>query len=97
VAESLAVLCKNVQATTTELDVEDFDSRPLRAFKGRCWRSWKKPDVGILGVNSAAGELTARNGHRARGWCDDEFCYAHMVGVTAARSCSRACAPDTSW
>jgi leucyl aminopeptidase (aminopeptidase T) len=81
VAASLAAALQNVQATTTELLLEDFAPRPLRGAPGPVLEALEKADVGILAMNPQPGELTARMAivhvvERRR------IRYAHMVGVT---------------
>ena len=81
VAASLAAALQNVQATTTELLLEDFGPRPLRGAPGPVLEALEKADVGILAMNPQPGELTARMAivhvvERRR------IRYAHMVGVT---------------
>jgi aminopeptidase len=81
VAASLAAALRNVQASTTELLLEDFGARPLRGAPGPVLEALEKADVGILAMNPQPGELTARMAivgvvERRR------IRYAHMVGVT---------------
>jgi aminopeptidase len=81
VAASLAAALQNVQATTTELLLEDFGPRPLRVAPASVLEALEKVDVGILAMNPQPGELTARMAivqvvERRR------IRYAHMVGVT---------------
>jgi aminopeptidase len=81
VAASLAAALQNVQATTTELLLEDFGPRPLRVAPAPVLEALEKADVGILAMNPQPGELTARMAivrvvERRR------IRYAHMVGVT---------------
>src|SRR5258707_1392995 len=81
VAASLAAALQNVQATTTELLLEDFAPRPLRGAPAPVLEALEKADVGILAMNPQPGELTARMAivhvvERRR------IRYAHMVGVT---------------
>src|SRR6201987_4515801 len=81
VAASLAAALENVQATTTELLLEDFGPRPLRVAPAPVLEALEKVDVGILAMNPQPGELTARMAivqvvERRR------IRYAHMVGVT---------------
>ncbi len=81
VAASLAAALQNVQATTTELLLEDFGPRPLRGAPGPVLEALENADVGILAMNPQPGELTARMAivhvvERRR------IRYAHMVGVT---------------
>src|ERR1700757_2110317 len=81
VAASLAAALQNVQATTTELLLEDFGPRPLRGAPEPVLSALEKVDVGILAMNPQPGELTARMAivkvvERRR------IRYAHMVGVT---------------
>src|ERR1700719_4177962 len=81
VAASLAAALQNVQATTTELLLEDFGPRPLRSAPAAVLQALEKADVGILAMNPQPGELTARMAivrvvERRR------IRYAHMVGVT---------------
>jgi aminopeptidase len=81
VAASLAAALQNVQATTTELLLEDFGPRPLRVAPAPVLEALEKVDVGILAMNPQPGELTARMAivqvvERRR------IRYAHMVGVT---------------
>ena len=81
VAASLAAALQNVQATTTELLLEDLAPRPLRGAPGPVLEALEKADVGILAMNPQPGELTARMAivhvvERRR------IRYAHMVGVT---------------
>src|SRR5246127_1135727 len=81
VAASLAAALQSVQATTTELLLEDFGPRPLRVAPAPVLEALERADVGILAVNALPGELAARmaivrvvDRRRIR--------YAHMVGVT---------------
>ena len=81
VAASLAAALQSVQATTTELLLEDFGPRPLRVAPVPVLEALEKVDVGILAMNPQPGELTARMAivqvvERRR------IRYAHMVGVT---------------
>lgn len=81
VAASLAAALQNVQATTTELLLEDFGPRPLRGAPRPVLEALENADVGILAMNPQPGELTARMAivhvvERRR------IRYAHMVGVT---------------
>src|SRR5260221_2528372 len=81
VAASLAAALQNVQASTTELLLEDCGARPLRGAPGPVLEALEKADVGILAMNPQPGELTARMAivqvvERRR------IRYAHMVGVT---------------
>ena len=81
VAASLAAALQSVQATTTELLLEDFGPRPLRVAPAPVLEALEKVDVGILAMNPQPGELTARMAivqvvERRR------IRYAHMVGVT---------------
>ena len=81
VAASLAAALQKVQATTTELLLEDFGPRPMRGAPGPVLEALEKADVGILAMNPQPGELTARMAivrvvERRR------IRYAHMVGVT---------------
>src|ERR1700758_3385031 len=80
-AARLAAALQNVQATTTELLLEDFGPRPLRVAPASVLEALEKVDVGILAMNPQPGELTARMAivqvvERRR------IRYAHMVGVT---------------
>jgi len=47
VAASLAAALQNVQATTTELLLEDFGPRPLRVAPAPVLEALEKADVGI--------------------------------------------------
>ncbi len=81
VAASLTAALQKVQATTTELLLEDFGPRPMRGAPGPVLEALEKADVGILAMNPQPGELTARMAivrvvERRR------IRYAHMVGVT---------------
>src|SRR5258707_5067819 len=81
VAASLAADLQHVQASTTELLLEDFGPRQVRGAPGPVLEVLEKADVGILAMNPQPGELTARMAivhvvERRR------IRYAHMVGVT---------------
>src|ERR1700758_4637310 len=81
VAASLAAALQSVQATTTELLLEDFGPRPLRVAPASVLDALETADVGILCMNPRPGELGARMAivqvvERRR------IRYAHMVGVT---------------
>ena len=81
VAASLSAALRDVQASTTELLLEDFGARPFRGAPGPVLEALEKADVGILAMNPQPGELTARMAivrvvERRR------IRYAHMVGVT---------------
>src|SRR4029077_11805135 len=81
VAASLAAAMQNVQASTTELLLEDFGARPIKSAPAAVLDALETADVGILCMNPQPGELGARMAivkvvERRR------IRYAHMVGVT---------------
>jgi aminopeptidase len=81
VAASLAAALRDRHADCTELLLEDFGPRPMKAAPQPVLEALETSDVGILCVNPQPGELAARmaivNVVERR-----QIRYAHMVGVT---------------
>src|SRR5713101_9119590 len=72
VAASLTAALQKVQATTTELLLEDFGPRPMRGAPGPVLEALEKADVGILAMNPQPGELR-REWPSCTWWSGGEF------------------------
>jgi aminopeptidase len=81
VAASLAAALRDRHADCTELLLEDFGPRPMKAAPQPVLEALETSDVGILCVNPQPGELAARMAI-VKVVERRQIRYAHMVGVT---------------